>query len=55
LPDTRQSALVLVTLDPRGIQSVRIVPFEIDVVHSLILQPDTPTAKMIQEKLQIPP
>ena len=55
LPDTRQSALVLVTIDARGVRSAVAVPFEIDVPHSLILQPDAQTAQMIQERLQIPP
>jgi poly-gamma-glutamate synthesis protein (capsule biosynthesis protein) len=55
LPDTRQSALAVVTLDSHGVRSARSVPFEIDVVHSLILQPDAQASKLIQERLQIPP
>lgn len=55
LPDTRQSALLLVSLDPHGVRSAVALPFEIDVPHSLILQPDAQTAQMIQERLQIPP
>jgi poly-gamma-glutamate capsule biosynthesis protein CapA/YwtB (metallophosphatase superfamily) len=55
LPDTRQSALLLVTLDPHGVRSAVAVPFEIDVPHSLILQPDAKTAKNILERLNLPP
>jgi poly-gamma-glutamate synthesis protein (capsule biosynthesis protein) len=38
LPSTRQSALLLVTLDPSGIQKLEVVPFVIDVSHSRIVQ-----------------
>ncbi len=55
LPDTRQSALVLVTLDSQGVRSARAVPFEIDVGRSLIIQPDAQTAQQIQARLALPP
>jgi poly-gamma-glutamate synthesis protein (capsule biosynthesis protein) len=53
LPDTRQSALLLVTLDPHGVRSAVAVPFEIDVPHSLIFQPDAQTAKLILGRLAL--
>ncbi len=40
LDDTRQSALVLVTLDAKGVTSVETIPFEIDLLHSRIIEPD---------------
>jgi poly-gamma-glutamate capsule biosynthesis protein CapA/YwtB (metallophosphatase superfamily) len=54
LPDTRQSALVVVRLDAQGVQSVRLVPFEIDLVHSRIVQPAAAMAEKIRERLQLP-
>ena len=54
LDDTRQSALVLVTLDADGVTGVRAVPFEIDVVQSRVFQPDAETAGKILDRLQIP-
>jgi poly-gamma-glutamate capsule biosynthesis protein CapA/YwtB (metallophosphatase superfamily) len=53
LADTRQSALVLVTLDADGVKKVEAVPFEIDVVHSLLVAPDEETAEGILEKLHV--
>ena len=54
LSDTRQSALVVITLNAQGVTKVRAVPFVIDVVESRLLVPDAETAKQIQETIQIP-
>jgi gamma-polyglutamate biosynthesis protein CapA len=54
LDDTRQSALLLVTLDAHGVQSVRAKPFEINLVTSSIVQPDGMTANRILERLDLP-
>jgi len=54
LPDTRQSALVAVTLDSRGVRSVRAAPFVIDVVESRVDLADAGTAKSIRNRLNIP-
>ncbi len=54
LDDTRQSALVLVTLDADGVTGVRVVPFEIDIVNSRVVQPDAETAEKIQNRLNLP-
>jgi poly-gamma-glutamate capsule biosynthesis protein CapA/YwtB (metallophosphatase superfamily) len=54
LADTRQSALVLVTLDSQGVRSAWPVPFEIDVARSLISRPDAQTAKQIHLRLSLP-
>ena len=54
LPDTRQSALVLVTLDSHGVQSTRIVPFEIDTAGSRILPPAPQVAARIRLDLALP-
>ena len=54
LPDTRQSALVLVTLDPHGVQSARVTPFEIDRVDSRILPPDPQVTAQVHSRLDLP-
>ena len=54
LADTRQSALVVVTLDNQGVRSVQVVPFVIDVVESRVVAPDAGTAKQIQDRLHLP-
>jgi poly-gamma-glutamate capsule biosynthesis protein CapA/YwtB (metallophosphatase superfamily) len=54
LDDTRQSALVVVTLDSEGVTSVRTVPFEIDVLNSRVIQPDAATAEKIRDRLSLP-
>ena len=54
LPDTRQSALVVVTLDGRGVQSVRAVPFALDVVASRVVAPDATTSEQIRARLNLP-
>jgi len=51
LPDTRQSALVVVQLDGQGIQSARVVPFVIDVHASRVESPDDRAAEQIRERL----
>jgi poly-gamma-glutamate synthesis protein (capsule biosynthesis protein) len=54
LSDTRQSALVLVSLDADGLISVKIVPFEIDTIHSRIVAPGDLTTENILKRLQVP-
>jgi poly-gamma-glutamate capsule biosynthesis protein CapA/YwtB (metallophosphatase superfamily) len=54
LPDTRQSALVVVTLDADGVQSVRLVPFVIDVPLSRLQAPDAQAEQQIHERIQLP-
>ncbi len=54
LDDTRRSALVVVTLDADGVTGVRVVPFEIDIVNSRVVQPDVKTAEKILERLNLP-
>jgi poly-gamma-glutamate synthesis protein (capsule biosynthesis protein) len=54
LSDTRQSALVLAKLDSYGVQSIQIVPFEIDPVNSRILPPDPQVAARIRLRLAPP-
>ena len=54
LPDTRQSALVVVTLAASGVQSTRIVPFEIDTAGSRMLPPDPQDAARIRLALALP-
>ncbi len=54
LSDTRQSALVLVTLDTGGVNAVDAVPFEIDVLNSRVIQPDSDATEEIFGRLQIP-
>jgi poly-gamma-glutamate capsule biosynthesis protein CapA/YwtB (metallophosphatase superfamily) len=54
LQATCQSAMVVVTMNPGDIASVRSVPFEIDIIDSRVTQPETETAVNIREKLNIP-
>jgi poly-gamma-glutamate capsule biosynthesis protein CapA/YwtB (metallophosphatase superfamily) len=54
LPDTRRSALVVVTMDEEGVKSVRVVPFALDAVERRILAPDGETAKIIRDQLNLP-
>jgi poly-gamma-glutamate synthesis protein (capsule biosynthesis protein) len=51
---TRQSALVEVTLAEGGIESVRSVPFEIDIADSRVIRPDANTAANILKRLNLP-
>lgn len=54
LQDTRQSALLMVTINASGIASVRADPFEIDLVESRIVQPDAKTVVKIMDRLNLP-
>jgi poly-gamma-glutamate capsule biosynthesis protein CapA/YwtB (metallophosphatase superfamily) len=54
LADTRQSAMVVVTLDSEGVKSARAVPFEIDVSRSLTVRPDAQTAQQIHKRINLP-
>jgi poly-gamma-glutamate synthesis protein (capsule biosynthesis protein) len=54
LPDTRQSALALVTLTASGVQSIRVVPFEIDVANSQLVRPSAQAAAQIRVSLGLP-
>jgi poly-gamma-glutamate capsule biosynthesis protein CapA/YwtB (metallophosphatase superfamily) len=54
LPDTRQSAVLLITLDQNGVQKVGSVPFEIDVSHGRVKEASTEATKNILNRLQIP-
>jgi len=54
LSNTRQSAMVVVTLNAQGVTKVRAIPFVIDVFESRLLAPDAETVKHIQDNLQIP-
>ena len=54
LPDTRQSALVLVRLTASGVQSTQVVPFEIDPAASRVLPADPQTAIHIRLSLGLP-
>jgi poly-gamma-glutamate synthesis protein (capsule biosynthesis protein) len=54
LSDTRQSALVLVSLAADGVTAVKAIPFEIDVVHSRVVALDAETAEKIHDRLRIP-
>jgi poly-gamma-glutamate synthesis protein (capsule biosynthesis protein) len=54
LDATRQSALVVITINTRGVATVRSVPFEIVVGNSRVVQPDTETAKNIKEMFNLP-
>jgi poly-gamma-glutamate capsule biosynthesis protein CapA/YwtB (metallophosphatase superfamily) len=54
LADTRQSALVMITLNSEGVQSARAAPFEIDVFRNQIIQPDAQTTRQIHTRLDLP-
>jgi poly-gamma-glutamate capsule biosynthesis protein CapA/YwtB (metallophosphatase superfamily) len=54
LPDTRQSALVLVRLDAHGVQSVHLVPFVINIAKSRLEAPDAQVAQQIRLSLALP-
>jgi poly-gamma-glutamate synthesis protein (capsule biosynthesis protein) len=54
LENTRQSALVEVALHADGVTSIRIVPFGIDTINSRVIQPDSGTAKIIRDRLNLP-
>jgi poly-gamma-glutamate capsule biosynthesis protein CapA/YwtB (metallophosphatase superfamily) len=54
LPDTRQSALVLLTLDAHGVRSMQVTPFVIDEMESRVMAPDAATAGKIRKTLLLP-
>jgi len=54
LEDTRLSALVIVTLDSKGVIGVQTDPFGIDVINSRIFKPDQKTAENIQNWMNLP-
>jgi poly-gamma-glutamate synthesis protein (capsule biosynthesis protein) len=54
LPDTRQSALVVVRLDAHGVQSVRAVPFVINVAGSRVEAPEVQAAQQILNRINLP-
>jgi poly-gamma-glutamate synthesis protein (capsule biosynthesis protein) len=54
LSDTRQSALVMVTLNAQGVTDFRAVPFVIDVIESRVVQPNAETAAKIRTRLNLP-
>ena len=54
LADTRQSALVVVTLDAEGVKSARALPFEIDAFRGRIIQPGTQAIDQIHTRLDLP-
>ncbi len=54
LEDTRQSALVLVTLNSQSVKSARALPFEIDVGNSRIIRPDTQKVRQIHSRINLP-
>jgi poly-gamma-glutamate capsule biosynthesis protein CapA/YwtB (metallophosphatase superfamily) len=52
--DTRQSALLVVGLDAHGVQTIRAVPFVIDVPGSRVVAPDAKAAQQIQTRIDLP-
>ncbi len=49
LESTRQSALILVTLDPHVVQGFKAIPFLIDVPNSRIIEPGQAEAQVIMQ------
>ena len=54
LADTSRSALILVTLDARGINEVQVVPYEIDAINSCVVPADLSTEQKILQRLNLP-
>ena len=54
LDATRQSALVVITINTSGVAAVRSLPFEIVVGNSRVVQPNAETAKKIKEMFNLP-
>ncbi len=54
LPDTRQSALVLVTLTSAGVQALRVTPFVIDLPGNRVLPAGSQVAAHIRLRLGLP-
>jgi hypothetical protein len=44
---------MLITLDESGVSEVEAIPFEIDVPHSRIREPDAATSQAILDRLGI--
>ena len=53
LEDTRQAALALVEVSAKGVQSLRAIPFVIDVADSRLVAPDAQTARKVLDRLKI--
>ena len=53
LADTRQSALALVQINAKGVESFRAVPCVIDMAESRLVAADAETARKILERLKI--
>jgi poly-gamma-glutamate capsule biosynthesis protein CapA/YwtB (metallophosphatase superfamily) len=54
LPDTQQSAVLLVTINQNGVQEVQAVPFEIDALRGRVKDASPKAAEVIFQRLQIP-
>lgn len=54
LPNTRQSALVVVTLQASGVQAIRVTPLVIDPAGSRVLPADLQAAAQIRVSLGLP-
>jgi poly-gamma-glutamate synthesis protein (capsule biosynthesis protein) len=54
LDETRQSALVVVTLDAHGVTNIWAKPFEINVIGSRIMQPAAGMGEKILHRLSLP-
>ena len=54
LADTSRSALILVTLDARGVNEVQVVPYEIDAINSCVVPADLSTEQKILQRLNLP-
>jgi poly-gamma-glutamate synthesis protein (capsule biosynthesis protein) len=52
LPDTRQSALIMVKVNQDGVQEMNALPFVIDEPHSKLIAADDETSKKILERLK---
>jgi gamma-polyglutamate biosynthesis protein CapA len=52
LPDTRQSALIMVEVSQDGVQEMHAIPFVIDEPHSKLIAADDETSKKILERLR---
>ena len=54
LEDTRRSAMVVVSLNRDGVSGIRVAPFEIDILNSRVIRPDSETKQIINERLFLP-
>jgi poly-gamma-glutamate capsule biosynthesis protein CapA/YwtB (metallophosphatase superfamily) len=53
-PDTQQSAVLLITLDQKGVQRAEALPFEIDGLHGRVKSASIRTTEQVLNRLQIP-